>query len=237
MYLTQAYNYDDATELLGRLRQRLAFPDQELPPQSRLRASAIISPTRSQVVRAPPASQHPAGGSGIHCSTGCVTQAGRPKVANAQCVDTMCSECCRSTAQIAIQNNRARAGCKTHKQPAVEGRAGSSHQPQPTHARIPPPTGTSPVRNLPVPGPSQVRDVPPPPPPPSQAHRPRELAQPIHPDWSASFHQADDEKRQRESLKAKNRRLEQGRKRTVELVFYHMVCHRGMIKLSHSADV
>lgn len=140
----------------------------------------------------------------------------------------MCSDCCASAVQHAINDNTERDACKTHRQNSVITRSASPPQipapiaPRQSQVLVQQPITSSasnrgtqtlaarPLHNTQLTQ-SQTRP------------NGRALANPLPPTWAASFRLADNEKKQIESLKAKNQRLAEQRKKTVELVVYHTV--------------
>lgn len=153
-----------------------------------------------------------------HCTNGCVTKQGKPKVANKNCIGHLCQDCCRNATQTAIDLGEERDGCKAHSQERVRARtvnippaqhASASSDQLPPSTTIPSQTPSNPTQSK------------------SSQARPggRSLATPIDRDWGVERDQANKLMRQEETLKIKNQRLMAERKKTVEIVLYHTVSH------------
>lgn len=213
MYHTCAYIYSDAQELLQRLHQRLANV-------------AVVAQTQLWPAEPPLPTTLPGS---VKCSNGCLTQQGRAKQANTKCIAHMCSDCCASAARTAVKYNLERDACKTHKQSLIRPHI-LDLLPVPVATVAPaihagPVTLLGPVAPLAV---AAVQSAPhnPLPPGPSQGakNNRRSLAQPLPPTWTSNFREADYEKQKIESLKMKNHRLAEERKKTIEFILYHTVC-------------
>lgn len=119
VYLTDAYMFNDARYLLGRVLAREQDPE----------AYAVYRTVPGAVLRlAPPVPAKPApvpakpAPGRIDCAKGCLTKGSKtPTAANRDCVGLLCKKCCAHESTRSLAHKLPRQYCKVHKVPGYEG--------------------------------------------------------------------------------------------------------------------